>query len=67
MLRLITLWAAWRHLRDPGPNLIITEGVHHIPKEILSLGLLSVETMAQGEEGMRKGKVTRFWFGGTAP
>lgn len=39
--------------QDPGPNLILSEGVYHIPKEILSLGLLSMDIKAQAgdEEG----------------
>lgn len=37
------------------PNLILTEGVHHIPKEILSLGLLPVEIKAQGGDEEKGG------------
>lgn len=49
--------------KDPGPNLILTEGVHHIPKEVLSLGILSVEIKVQGGEWMKNREATRFWVG----
>lgn len=61
--RLRLLWGACRNLRDPGPNLVLTEGVHHIPKEILSLDLISVENKAQAGEVMRKAKASKFWSG----
>lgn len=51
----ITLWAAWGNLRDSGANLILTEGVYHTPKEILSLGLLPVEIKVQGGDEEKGG------------
>lgn len=44
-------------------GIILTEGVHHIPKEILSLDLLSVEIKAQAGEVTRKAKASIFWSG----
>ena len=58
-----TLWAAWENLRDPGPNLTLTEGVHHMPEEISGSPFCGSQGTARG---WGRGRQLDFGWGGIA-